>query len=100
MLKPELKEQKHKRILLMYEELTRHKIDYTECLKFMSYVFGVSESYLTVILKSHDMADFSAVRLEHADLDNILVDAFAKKLYVQARKQRNDGQMSLFNPNL
>lgn len=97
MQKPELKEQKHKRILLMYDELTRHKIDYSECLKFMSYVFGVSESYLTVILKSNKLSDFAQVPLEHFDLDTILVDAFAKKLYVNARRQRPSNQIALFN---
>jgi len=99
MQKPELKEQKHKRILKMYEDLTEHKIDYTVCLNFMSYVFGVSETYLTVILKSNKLSDFENVKLEHYDLDIMLVDAYVKKLYKQAREQRNSTHQLTLNLN-
>jgi hypothetical protein len=95
MQRPELKKIKHKRILMFYDELTSHKIDYQESLKFMSYVFGVSQGYITVILKSFKLTEFTGVKLEHWDLDLKMIDSYALKLYAQAKKMRNITQISL-----
>lgn len=95
MQRPELKQEKHKRIMMFYDELTRHKIDYQESLKFMSYIFGVSQGYITVILKSFKLADFANVKLEHWDLDLKMIDSYALKLYANAKKMRNTTQISL-----
>jgi len=95
MQKPELKQQKHKRILLMYDELGRHKINYKELIKFMSYVFSISEPYLMVIIKNYTLQDFECVKLEHTDLDNILVDSFVRKCYKQAQQSRKSNQLQL-----
>jgi len=96
----ELTKQKHLRILFFYRELSRHKIDYEECLKFMSYQFSVSINWITRIIKNHEENDFSDVKLEHIDLDVLVIDLFAKKLYTEAKKERNINnkeQLKLFS---
>ena len=95
---PELKKQKHLRILFFYKELTRHKIDMDECLKFMSYQFHISENYIIHIIKSYSENDFAGTQLTHSDLDLITIDAYANKLFKEARKERKAGsnQITLF----
>jgi len=98
MLQPEGKDQKHLRILIYYRELSRHKIEYDECLKFMSYQFTVSVPWLIKIIKTYSENDLAEVKLEHIDLDMIMIDAFANKLFREARKERkNATQHTLFN---
>ncbi len=94
----ELKKQKHLRILFFYKELTRHKIDMDECLKFMSYQFHISESWIIRIIKTYKEDDFTDTQLIHSDLDLITIDAYAKKLFSEARKERKAGnQITLFS---
>jgi len=93
----ELKKQKHLRILFYYKELTRHKIDMDECLKFMSYQFHISESWIIHIIKAYNENDFAGTQLVHSDLDLVTIDAFANKLFKEARKERKaSGQITLF----
>ncbi len=90
------KKQKHLRILIYYKELTKHKIDYEECLNFMSYQFCISQRYIVRILKNYTEKDFPGINLEHADLDYIMIDAYVKKLYKEAIKTRTKEQLKLF----
>ena len=97
MQSPELKKQKHLKILFFYKELTRHKIDMDECLRFMTYHFSISEYYIIHIIKSYKETDFADTQLIHSDLDLILIDAFANKLFKEARKERKaSNQIALF----
>lgn len=96
MLQPELKAKKYLRVLYFYRELTRHKIELDECLNFMTYVFSLSEVQLIHIIKSYKETDFCKTRCEHYDLDMILIDAFANKLFKDARKERKTNQTTLF----
>jgi hypothetical protein len=92
---PENKDIKRLRILKLYQELSRHKIDYEECLKFMSYQFCLAIPYLIYIIKNNRIEDFSETTLDHFDLDLKLIDAFANKLFVEAKKERKE-QLNLF----
>ena len=94
---PELKKQKHLRILFFYKELSRHKIDFEECLRFMSYQFSISAPYITHILKNYKEEQFSDVELPHSDIDILAIDAFSRKLFNEAKKERRAStQTSLF----
>jgi hypothetical protein len=97
MQKLENLEIKRLRILKYYQELTRHKIDYDECLKFMSYEFNMIIPCLIRIIKKYNETDFTDTKLEHFDIDLITIDAFANKLFKEARKERkNATQTTLF----
>lgn len=86
------KDTKYKRIVFYYDELTRHKVDYNTALEFMCYMFSVSREYLVQIIKNYHHYN-KEVKLEHADLDLKVIDAFVQKLF---REARNNRQLDLF----
>lgn len=89
---PVSKDTKYKRIVLYYDELTRHRVDYNTALDFMGYVFSVSREYLVQIIKDYHKYN-KDIQLEHADIDLICIDSFVKKLF---REARNNRQLELF----
>ncbi len=74
--------QKKKRILLYFEILLNYGLSMDVTLKFMSYVFSLTENYMyKEIISKCDINDFKTVKLDHWDLDKKLIDGFIKKQF-------------------
>ena len=77
---------KRQRVLLYWNELSRHKVDIEVALGFMSYTFHVRQSWIIRIIKTQRKKE--SIVLEHQDLDFQLIDAFVDKLHKKAKKER------------
>ena len=87
-------QQKIKRILIYYQELSRMHVSHEGAMKLMVYIFHVSERWLLEILRDNSIEDFRDVKLEHLDLDMKLIDAYLQKVYRQGKSNRK--QLKLF----
>lgn len=94
---PQLRDQKHKKILLYFQYLSGYKINLDECLKYMRYVFSLSESRMTYIIKNHNIEEYDHIELEHFDLDLIMINSFAKKVVMEAQKQQRINSLKPIN---
>jgi len=96
MLRPDLKDIKIKRILLVYRELERMKMNHESSMETMEYMFNLGARWMEEILRNNSIEQYSHIRLEHEDIDLAMVDMVVKKMHAQARKERSK-QMNMFN---
>jgi hypothetical protein len=83
------RDQKFKRILIVFSALAKHGLDPDVCLEFMEYVFHLEKVYLTRIIKNYKLEDFKDEKLPHLDIDMKMVDNYVLKLYTNAKKGRS-----------
>ena len=93
----EHKQIKYRRILYYYDELSRHKIDIDTAIEFMEYMFNVRPVWIMTIVKNSNR--YNDLPLPHRDVDDTAIDSFVRKLYREARKQRNEIQKTDFENN-
>ena len=81
---------KHKRIVLYFNELSRYKISIDTALRFMSYIFNVSEVYILDIVRGRksELKKLKDVRLEYYDMDIACIETFATHLLKNSLKER------------
>ena len=84
----EIKNIKVRRILLYYSELERFKISHSGSLQLIQYIFSISERWIEEILRNNNIDDYKDIKLEHQDIDLVIIDAYVKKLNKAALKQR------------
>ena len=82
----ELKLIKQQRILLYWNELGRHRVEPDACFEFMEYQFSVKRRTLLRIVKGS--LPRNKTKLDHPDIDLITIEAFVKKLFNAAKKER------------
>lgn len=74
------------RIMLYYDELSRHKVDISAALEFMEYIFNVQGSWVMRIVKG--AVNYESVILSNTDIDLMVIDAYVKKLHRKAVSER------------
>ena len=97
MRRSDLKDKQIKRILMYWNALFNdHQLQMEVVLLFMSEVFSLSENYMwKEIINRYEMKDVAHARLNHTDLDELVISGFVEKLTKKAKKERKD-QMKLF----
>ena len=82
---------KHARIVMYYDLLGKSSISHDASVKFLSYMFGVTERYLEIaILCRYKMSDFTDITIEHRDIDMKIIECYIQKLLKNGKNYRKN----------